>query len=33
MLLTGRPSIVLGMMTSPPGPVYPVMVIAPLVVV
>ena len=33
MLVTGRPSIVLGMVTSPPGPVYPVMVIVPLLVV
>src|ERR1039458_1391038 len=33
MLVTGRPLIVLGMVTAPPGPVYPVMVIAPLFVV
>ena len=32
MLVTGRPLVVLGMVTSPPGPVYPVMVIAPLLV-
>jgi hypothetical protein len=30
MLVTGRPLIVLGMVTAPPEPVYPVMVIAPL---
>ena len=33
MLVTGRPLIVLGMVTAPPEPVYPVMVIAPLLVV
>jgi len=33
MLVTCKPLIVSGMMTSPPGPVYPVMVIVPLVVV
>src|SRR5437867_3619483 len=33
MILTGRPLIVLGMVTAPPEPVYPVMVIAPLLVV
>ena len=32
MLVTGRPLIVLGMVTAPPGPVYPVMVIVPLLV-
>ena len=30
MLVTGRPLIVLGMVTAPPGPLYPVMVIVPL---
>jgi hypothetical protein len=30
MPVTGNPSIVLGMATAPPGPVYPVMVIVPL---
>jgi hypothetical protein len=29
-LVTGRPLIVLGMVTSPPGPLYPVMVMVPL---
>ena len=34
MLVTGRPLIVLGMVSAPQaGPVYPVMVIAPLLVV
>jgi len=33
MLVTGKPFVVLGIMTFPPGPVYPVMVIAPLLVV
>src|ERR1035441_8512248 len=33
MLVTARPLIVLGIITAPPGPVYPVMVIAPLLVV
>ena len=33
MLVTGRPLIVLGMVTAPPGPVYPVMVMLPLLVV
>jgi hypothetical protein len=33
MLATGRPLIVLGMITAPPEPVYPVIVIAPLLVV
>ena len=33
MLVTGRPLIVLGTVTTPPGPVYPVMVITPLLVV
>src|ERR1035438_5765612 len=33
MLVTGKPSMVLGMITSPPGPVYRVMVIVPLLVV
>ena len=33
MLVTGRPLVVLGMITTPPDPVYPVMVIAPLLVV
>jgi hypothetical protein len=32
MLVTGRPLVVLGMITAPPEPVYPVMVIAPLLV-
>ena len=32
MLVTGRPLVSLGMMTAPPEPVYPVMVIAPLLV-
>ena len=32
MLVTVKPSIVLGMVTSPPGPVYPVMVMVPLLV-
>jgi hypothetical protein len=31
MAVTGRPVIVSGMTTTPPGPVYPVIVIAPLV--
>ena len=30
MLVTGRPLIMPGMVTARPGPVYPVMVIAPL---
>jgi hypothetical protein len=30
ILVTGRKSIMLGMDTAPPGPVYPVMVIVPL---
>ena len=29
MPLTGSPLIVLGIVTAPPGPVYPVMVIVP----
>ncbi len=29
MLVTGRPSIVSGMVTSPPGPVYPVIATLP----
>jgi len=33
MLVTGRPLIVSGIVTSPPGPVYPMMVMVPLVVV
>ena len=33
MLVTATPKIVLGMVSAPPGPVYPVMVIAPLVAV
>jgi hypothetical protein len=33
MLVTGGPQIAFGMVTSPPGPVYPVMVIVPLVFV
>ena len=33
MLVTGRPLIVSGMVTAPPEPVYPVMVIVPLLVV
>ena len=33
MAVTGNPLIVSGMVSSPPGPVYPVMVIAPLLVV
>src|ERR1035441_8551989 len=33
MLVTGRPLVVLGMVTSPPEPVYPAMVIVPLLVV
>src|ERR1035441_1935060 len=33
MLVTGRPVIVLGMVTAPPEPVYTVMVIVPLMVV
>jgi Sec-independent protein secretion pathway component TatC len=33
MLVTGSPLIVLGMVTAPPEPVYPVMVIVPLLVV
>ena len=33
MLVTGRPLVVLGMVTAPPEPVYPVMVIVPLLVV
>ena len=30
IVVTGRPLIVLGMATAPPGAVYPVMVIVPL---
>ena len=30
MLVTGRPLIVSGIVTVPPGPVYPVMVIPPV---
>ena len=33
MLVTGRPLIVSGMVTTPPAPVYPVMVIVPSLVV
>jgi hypothetical protein len=33
MLVTGRPLIEPGMVTSPPGPVYPVILIVPLLVV
>src|ERR1017187_5728862 len=33
MLVTGRPLVVLGMSTAPPEPVYPLMVIVPLLVV
>jgi len=33
MLVTGRPLIVLGTVTSPPKQLYPVMVIVPLLVV
>ena len=33
MLVTGKPLVESGMVTSPPGPVYRVMVIAPLLVV
>src|ERR1035437_9707130 len=33
MLVTGKPFVHLGITTGPPGPVYPVMVIAPLLVV
>src|SRR5260370_25393176 len=33
MLVTGKPSMVPGMTTFPPGPLYPVMVIVPLVLV
>jgi len=33
MLVTGRPLIVSGMVRSPPGPVYPEIVIVPLLVV
>ena len=33
MLTTGRPAMVLGIVTEPPEPVYPVMVIAPLLMV
>jgi len=33
MLVTGRPFVMLGMVTAPPGPVYPVMVIVLLFVV
>src|SRR6516165_8437558 len=32
MVVTGRPPIWSGMFTAPPGPVYPVIVIAPLLV-
>jgi hypothetical protein len=33
MLVTGRPMIVSGMVTTPPGPVYLVMVIVPLALI
>ena len=33
MLVTGRPFVVLGIVTAPPEPVYPVMVMVPLLVV
>ena len=33
MLVTGMPSMISGMVTAPPEPVYPVMVIVPLFVV
>ncbi len=33
MLVTGRPVIVLGMVTTPPEQLYPVMVMVPLLVV
>jgi len=33
MLVTGKPLVMAGMVTSPPESVYPVMVIAPLLVV
>ena len=33
MLVTGKPLRVLGMVTAPPAPVYPVMVTVPLVIV
>jgi hypothetical protein len=33
MLVTGSPSIVPGIATAPPGPVYPVIVMVPLLVV
>src|SRR5438445_10823326 len=33
MLVTGRPFVTLGMVTAPPGPVYPVMVIVLLFVI
>src|ERR1035438_7100022 len=33
MLVTGRPLVVLGTITAPPGPVYAVMVMEPLLVV
>jgi hypothetical protein len=33
MLVTGKPLMVSGMVTAPPGPVYPVMVSVPLVIV
>src|SRR5437867_2395472 len=33
ILVTGRPLMVSGMVTAPPGPEYPVIVIAPLLVV
>ena len=33
MLVTGNPLVVAGMVTSPPGPEYPVMVTAPLLIV
>src|SRR3954469_14724656 len=33
MRVTGNPVIILGIVTAPPGPVYPVMVIVPLLVV
>jgi hypothetical protein len=32
MLVTGKPAMVLGIVTHPPGPVYLVMVTAPLLV-
>src|SRR5439155_19056489 len=32
MLVTGKPLVVLGIITAPPGPVYPVIVMLPLLV-